>query len=54
MSKILQHKEPITFAQANMDPVWQRAMQDEISALKSSNTWELTELPHGKKPIASK
>lgn len=29
-------------------------MQDELDALDANNTWDITELPTGKRPIASK
>jgi len=33
---------------------WNQAIQEEIIALKSNNTWELVKLPVGKHPIDSK
>lgn len=40
--------EPTTYAEANKDPRWVKAMQVEIQALERNNTWELYELPKGK------
>ncbi|KAF5472656.1 hypothetical protein F2P56_009355 [Juglans regia] len=36
-----QPKEPRTYKHALTDPKWQQAMQDEIHALHSNNTWTL-------------
>ncbi|XP_058074627.1 uncharacterized mitochondrial protein AtMg00820-like [Magnolia sinica] len=36
------------------DPNWCTAMRAEIDALEFSNTWHLTPLPPGKKPIGCK
>jgi len=33
---------------------WQIAMQDELTALATNNTWQLTPLPLGKKTIGCK
>jgi len=33
---------------------WNQAIQEEIIALESNNTWELVKLPVGKRPIDSK
>lgn len=43
-----------TFAQAVQDPKWKEAMDSEIQALEQNNTWTLTSLPAGKKPIGCK
>ncbi|GJX94424.1 retrovirus-related pol polyprotein from transposon TNT 1-94 [Tanacetum coccineum] len=36
------------------DPGWVEAMDKELEALERNNTWELTTLPAGHKPITSK
>ncbi|XP_071723198.1 uncharacterized protein [Rutidosis leptorrhynchoides] len=36
---------------AALDPNWVAAMNDEIEALHRNNTWILTDLPEGRKPI---
>ena len=43
-----------TFAQAEHDPKWCEAMNSEIQALEANDTWTLTTLPIGKKPIGCK
>ncbi|VVA19853.1 Hypothetical predicted protein, partial [Prunus dulcis] len=46
--------EPASYYQAANDPNWQQAMTAEITALEQNNTWTLTSLPHGHKPIGCK
>ena len=36
------------------NPAWKQAVEDEIHALESNDTWILTKLPHGKKPVGCK
>lgn len=43
--------EPSSFKLAVQDDGWCRAMKDEIDALEANGTWELTELPPGKKAL---
>lgn len=33
---------------------WKEAMQKELADLDANNTWTVTDLPQGKKPISSK
>ncbi|BBG93218.1 transposable element gene [Prunus dulcis] len=40
--------------QAATDPNWQQAMDSELQALASNQTWTLTSLPPGKTPIGCK
>lgn len=47
-------KEPRTFFEASKNPKWIIAMKPELEALKNNSTWEMTELPYGKKAIDSK
>jgi len=47
-------QEPTTYEQASKHPGWIQAMNKEIEALNSNNTWELVDLPLGKKAISSK
>ncbi|XP_027903718.1 uncharacterized protein LOC114163612 [Vigna unguiculata] len=46
--------KPISFEQAAGDTKWMKAMKEEIESIKRNHTWELTELPAGKKPITLK
>ena len=49
-----QWHEPTTYKEVVKDIKWQDAMQKELAALAHNNTWDLMELPHGKKTIGSK
>ena len=46
--------DPSSYSQAIKHSHWRDAMQTEIQALKANNTWTLTSLPFGKKPISCK
>lgn len=46
--------EPKSYSQAKEDSNWVQAMQDELTALDTNNTWYLTTQPKGKRAIASK
>lgn len=46
--------EPTNFSQAVKDKAWKKAMETEIAAIERNNTWRLTELPRGCKPIGLK
>ncbi|KAL0363031.1 UNVERIFIED_CONTAM: Retrovirus-related Pol polyprotein from transposon RE2 [Sesamum calycinum] len=45
--------EPRSFKEANQSSHWREAMNKEIEALEKNSTWELTELPAGKRAIGS-
>lgn len=47
-------REPTSYAQASTNPKWVQAMQLELKALESNNTWDLVDLPPKKKPIGCK
>lgn len=46
--------DPLIFAEAVQDDRWVRAMDEEIHSIEKNNTWEVTSLPKGKKPIGVK
>ena len=46
--------EPTHYHQAVGNPKWQEAMDVEIAALEANNSWTLTSLSLGKKPIGCK
>lgn len=49
--------EPSTFHEATRSPdvsLWMAAMQEELEALHKNKTWELVELPQGRKAIGNK
>lgn len=46
--------EPVSYKQAQNDLKWKEAMQQEITALETNQTWEIVLTPTHKKPIASK
>ena len=54
ISKIYVLTEPATYFEAAQHPEWVTAMQKEIEALTANNTWEVTDLPKGKKAIGCK
>jgi len=54
LASITTTKEPHTYAQAILDPNCQKAMEEEFSALQINQTWTLTSLPAGQKPIGCK
>ena len=43
--------EPVNFNQAVQGNEWKRAMKIEMEGVERNGTWELTELPPGRKPI---
>ena len=47
-------KEPANYQEASTDPNWVQAMNKELAALESSNTWDIVDLPPGKKAIGSR
>ncbi|KAJ0590617.1 putative RNA-directed DNA polymerase [Helianthus annuus] len=46
--------EPQSFKEAVSDVNWVNAMNEEMEALNRNNTWELVDLPIGRKPIGCK
>lgn len=54
VTTLTQLQEPKSYEQACKDPGWVAAMNTEIEALMTNNTWELVPLPQGKKAISNK
>ena len=50
LANITATKEPHTYAQAILDPNWQKTMDEELSALQLNQTWTLTPLPEDRNP----
>ncbi|KAL0416107.1 UNVERIFIED_CONTAM: putative mitochondrial protein [Sesamum latifolium] len=46
--------EPKSYIQTQRREEWERAMEEELQALKQNETWTLTLLPKGKKAIGSR
>ena len=46
--------EPLSYKEAVLDPLWQQAMTEELSALHNIGTWDLVPLPSGKSKIGSR
>ncbi|GAU34012.1 hypothetical protein TSUD_212730 [Trifolium subterraneum] len=47
-------EDPDSYEEAIKHEVWKKAMESEIEAIKKNDTWELTDLPQGVKPIGVK
>lgn len=54
LSNLSTHREPTSYHEAVVDPRWLSAMELELQALSSNNTWEIVDLPPGKVPIGNK
>jgi hypothetical protein len=54
VSKLSSVSIPQNLQEAISDPKWREAMQEEMRALHKNNTWELVELPSGKKAVGCK
>ena len=46
--------DPTTFESAMKESKWQKAMDDEITAIERNNTWQLNDLPRRHKTIGVK
>ncbi|KAL4029945.1 hypothetical protein IC575_008173 [Cucumis melo] len=53
-STIVSLIEPTSYQEASTDPLWQKAMNDELQALEKMHTWDYVDLPPGKRPIGCK
>ncbi|KAL2940785.1 Retrovirus-related Pol polyprotein from transposon TNT 1-94 [Bienertia sinuspersici] len=54
LAAVTTNVEPRTFKEAVQEERWRRAMQVEIAALEHNHTWDIVDLPPGKKPIGCK
>lgn len=54
MANIHSINEPQTYTEAKGVPKWEHAMTAEQHSLLKNNTWVLSDLPPGKKPIGCK
>ncbi|KAA0050767.1 retrotransposon protein [Cucumis melo var. makuwa] len=45
---------PLLVVLLGTDPLWQKAMNDELQALEKTHTWDYVDLPPGKRPISCK
>lgn len=46
--------KPSTYEEASQSVEWQKAMEEEILALKENQTWDLVAKPKDVKPISCK
>ncbi|KAK0579794.1 hypothetical protein LWI29_031544 [Acer saccharum] len=51
---LLMTSDPVSFEEANQEEKWRSAMDDEIRSIEKNKTWELTNLPKGRKAIGVK
>lgn len=51
---LLEAEEPSSYSNAAGETIWKEAMKREIEAIEENDTWTLTELPLGHKPIGLK
>ncbi|GKD22240.1 retrovirus-related pol polyprotein from transposon TNT 1-94 [Tanacetum coccineum] len=54
LANVLAIPEPVSYSQAISNSEWVEAMNKELQALETNNTWTLNELPDGHKAISSK
>ncbi|KAJ0575491.1 putative RNA-directed DNA polymerase [Helianthus annuus] len=54
ISSLNKTSEPSSYSEASKDPRWIEAMNLEMEALMRNQTWELVDLPSGRKPIGCK
>jgi hypothetical protein len=46
--------EPHSYREASADPLWQKAMSNELDALSKTHTWDLVDLPPRKFAVGCK
>uniref|UniRef100_A0A803KWT5 Reverse transcriptase Ty1/copia-type domain-containing protein n=1 Tax=Chenopodium quinoa TaxID=63459 RepID=A0A803KWT5_CHEQI len=54
LNNVMKIDQPNTYREASKDPRWVKAMQEELQAIENNGTWEIVDLPKGKKAIDSK
>ncbi|GJW66137.1 putative ribonuclease H-like domain-containing protein [Tanacetum coccineum] len=54
MTKSVTEHEPKKVIQASKDPIWIKAMQEELLQFKLQQVWTLVDLPYGKRAIGTK
>jgi Reverse transcriptase (RNA-dependent DNA polymerase) len=54
VNQISTMKVPTKLEEAMTDPNWRNAMNIEMNALQKNNTWEVTNLPNGKRVVGCK
>ncbi|KAA0026173.1 Retrovirus-related Pol polyprotein from transposon TNT 1-94 [Cucumis melo var. makuwa] len=53
-STIVSLIEPTSYQEASTDPLWQKAINDELQVIEKMHTWEYVDLPSGKRHIGCK
>jgi hypothetical protein len=48
---VVSFDEPTSFAKAEHNPSWRKAMMEEMDSIEENCTWSLIDLPPGRKPI---
>ena len=51
---LLAEYDSVSYNEAAQEDKWRKAMDDEIESIRRNDTWELTTLPEGHKPIEIK
>ena len=51
---LMVESDPQTYEDAAHDQIWKTAMKKEFSSLQKNNTWELVDLPLGRKLVQCK
>jgi hypothetical protein len=54
LTSIEKQKEPNNYHEAITNPVWCKAMREELDVLEKNETWKIVQLPKDKKPVGCK